>query len=76
MYPGQNKGSGSESNEGEVGFMYSMQLSTAEQELLFTMVSKELEETRVECHHTKNNDYKEYLRNRESILKDMLQKMM
>ncbi|HNY13417.1 MAG TPA: hypothetical protein PKK26_17645 [Candidatus Wallbacteria bacterium] len=56
--------------------MYSMQLSTAEQELLFTMVSKELEETRVECHHTKNNDYKEYLRNRESILKDMLQKMM
>ncbi len=56
--------------------MFNISLSTAEQELLLTMVSKEIEETRVECHHTKNNDYKEYLRGRESMLKEMMQKII
>lgn len=55
--------------------MRKIELSEAEYEILLTMVTKEIEETRVEIHHTKSSEYKQFLKEREDILKSMLLKI-
>lgn len=55
--------------------MHNIQLSGAEYDLLVVMLTKEIEETRVEFHHTKSHEYKQYLKEREDILKEMLAKI-
>jgi len=47
-------------------------LSAAEHELLVHLLNKELEETRIEYHHSKNNDYKMFLREREEMIRHMM----
>ena len=54
--------------------MHRIELSENEFELLVTLLKKEAEETRVELHHTKNMEFKQYLRDREDLLKCMLAK--
>ena len=60
----------SEKKEGSV--MIDIKLSDSEQELLTHLITKELEETHLEIHHTKNNDFKQYLRERETTLKNIV----
>lgn len=55
--------------------MSNIEFSEAEHELLVTMVTKEIEETRVEHHHAKVYEYKQYLKEREEILKALLAKL-
>jgi hypothetical protein len=55
--------------------MHRIELTEDEFELLVTLLKKETEETRVELHHTKNMDYRQYLREREDLLKCMLAKI-
>ncbi|MEZ7891557.1 MAG: hypothetical protein QMC67_07405 [Candidatus Wallbacteria bacterium] len=52
--------------------MIDIKLSDSEKELMAHLIAKELEETRLEIHHTKNNDFKEYLKERENDLKNIL----
>ncbi|HOT75264.1 MAG TPA: hypothetical protein PK467_05725 [Candidatus Wallbacteria bacterium] len=55
--------------------MHNIELSGAEYELLVCMLTKEIEDTRVEFNHTKNSEYRQYLKDREFFLKDMLAKI-
>lgn len=55
--------------------MTNIELSEAERELLVTMLTKEIEETRVEYHHAKVFEFKQYLMDREKILKEFLAKL-
>lgn len=54
--------------------MHGIELSDEERELLLTLMKKEIEETRVELHHTKNMEFRQFLREREELLKAMLAK--
>jgi len=55
--------------------MHAIEFSGIELELLATMLTKEIEETRVEVHHSRNMDYKHFLSEREGALKSMLAKI-
>jgi hypothetical protein len=55
--------------------MHRIELTDNEFELLATLLKKEVEETRVELHHTKNMEFRQYLREREELLKFMLVKI-
>ncbi len=55
--------------------MHRIELSEAEYGLLLTMLTKEIEDTRVEIRHTKNLEFKQLLKDREDILKNMLAKI-
>lgn len=52
--------------------MFNDQLSPAENELLVHLLNKELEETRMEFHHARNNDYKQFLREREEMIRRIM----
>jgi hypothetical protein len=54
--------------------MHRIEFSDGELELLATLLKKEVEETRVELHHTKNLEFRQFLREREDLLKSMLGK--
>ena len=54
------------------GIMSNQQLSEVENGFLLHLLAKELEETKMEFHHTKNNDFKEYLKEREEMIKHMI----
>lgn len=49
--------------------MHAIEFSGIELELLKTMLTKEIEETRVEMHHARNMDYRHFLSEREGALK-------
>lgn len=53
----------------------SIELGPAERDLLGELLEKELEEVRSELHHTQAHDYKEALRVRESLVRDLLAKL-
>jgi hypothetical protein len=55
--------------------MHHIELSENEFELLVTLLKKEVEETRVELHHTKNMEFRQFLKEREDLLKCMLAKV-
>ncbi len=55
--------------------MHRIELTENEFEILATLLKKEIEETRVELHHTKNAEFREFLREREETLKGMLAKL-
>jgi len=50
-------------------------LSKPEKELLVTILEKELEEIRSEFHHTKGHDYKDNVKERERLVRDLLAKL-
>lgn len=54
--------------------MHRIELSDSELEVLETLLKKEVEETRVELHHTKNMEFRQFLQEREDLLKSMLGK--
>jgi hypothetical protein len=49
-----------------------IEISQEEKKLMGDILSKELEDTRVEVHHTKNRDYKTILKREENILRNLL----
>jgi hypothetical protein len=55
--------------------MRRIELSDGEFEILATLLKKEIEETRVELHHTQRAEYRQFLREREQALKEMLAKL-
>jgi hypothetical protein len=55
--------------------MHEIELSEAECKVMAAMITKEIEETRVELHHTKDMEFKQYLREQEDILKSLLAKL-
>lgn len=55
--------------------MHRIELTDGEFEILSTLLRKEIEETRVELHHTKHTEFREFLREREDALKGMLAKL-
>lgn len=55
--------------------MRHIELTDGEFEILSTLLRKEIEETRVELHHTKSTEFREFLREREDALKGMLAKL-
>ncbi len=55
--------------------MHRIELTENEFELLMTLLKKEIEETCVELHHTKNMEFRQFLRDREDLLKCMLAKI-
>lgn len=50
-------------------------LSRAEKDLLANLLGTELEEIRSEFHHAKNHEYKESIKERESLVRGMLTKL-
>ncbi len=54
--------------------MHRIEFTENEFELLVTLLKKEIEETRVELHHTKNMEFKQFIKEREDLLKCMLAK--
>ena len=55
--------------------MPAIEFSGDEFELLATLLTKEIEETRVEVHHARNMEYKRFLSGREGSLKSLLAKI-
>lgn len=52
-----------------------IELSKAEKELLATILEKELEEIRSELHHTQDHSYRENVKEREELVRDLLAKL-
>jgi len=52
-----------------------MEMTQAEKELLTGLLEKELDEIRSELHHTRGHDYKESIREREKLVRDLLAKL-
>jgi hypothetical protein len=52
-----------------------IELSKPEKELLATILEKELEEVRSELHHTQDHDYKDNVKEREKLVRDLLAKL-
>jgi hypothetical protein len=52
-----------------------IELSQPEKELLVTILEKELEEVRSELHHTQDHSYKENVKEREKLVRDLLAKL-
>ena len=52
-----------------------IELSKPEKDLLATILEKELEEVRSELHHTQDHDYKDNVKDREKIVRDLLAKL-
>lgn len=52
-----------------------IELSKPEKDLLATILEKELEEVRSEFHHTQDHDYKDNVKDREKIVRDLLAKL-
>jgi hypothetical protein len=50
-------------------------LTQAEKELLAGILEKELDEIRSELHHTRGHDYKESIKEREKLVRDLLAKL-
>jgi hypothetical protein len=50
-------------------------LNQAESELLAGLLEKELDEIRSEFHHTQGHDYKESLKEREQLVRDLLARL-
>jgi hypothetical protein len=55
--------------------MRAIELSDAECKVLTAMISKEIEETRVELHHTKDAEFREFLKEQEDVLKGLLKRL-
>ena len=51
------------------------QLSRAEKDLVTRLLEDELEEIRTELHHAQVHDYKESIREREKLARDLLAKL-
>ena len=49
-----------------------LEVTRDESELLTSLLSKELEETKIAVHHSKSHDYKDYLKIREEQLSTLL----
>ena len=52
-----------------------LELSEREAELVELLLTKELEETRVEVHHARNMEFKEELRDREHLVHQLLHRL-
>jgi hypothetical protein len=54
-----------------------MKIELTEDELLTLQVLllKEIEDTKVEIHHSKNHDYKTYLKERETLVNELILKI-
>jgi len=52
-----------------------IELTKQQKELLTAMLEKELEDIRSEFHHTKGLDYKESLKEREALVRGLLDKL-
>ena len=52
-----------------------MEMTQAEKELLTGLLEKELDEIRSELHHTRGHDYKESIKEREKLVRDLLAKL-
>ena len=52
-----------------------MELTENEMALLSVLLQKELEDTRVEFHHSKNHEYKAMLTARENLVREFTQKV-
>ena len=50
-------------------------LGKKEKDLLATILEKELEEVRSELHHTQDHDYKDNVKEREKLVRDLLAKL-
>lgn len=50
-------------------------LTQAEKEFLTGLLEKELDEIRSELHHTRGHDYKESIKEREKLVRDLLAKL-
>jgi nicotinamide riboside kinase len=53
----------------------SIELGPKERELLGELLEKELEEVRSELHHTQAHGYKETLKEREQLVRELLAKL-
>lgn len=52
-----------------------IELSKPEKELLAAILEKELEDVRSELHHTQDHEYKDRVKEREKIVRDLLAKL-
>jgi hypothetical protein len=52
-----------------------IEISTEEKKFMGNILSKELEDTRVEVHRTKNHDYKMILKGEENMLRNLLDRL-
>jgi hypothetical protein len=52
-----------------------IELSKPEKALLTTILEKELEEVRSELHHTQDHDYRDNVKEREKLVRDLLAKL-
>jgi hypothetical protein len=50
-------------------------LTAAEREFLKSLLEQELEDIRSELHHTKGHDYKDSLKERERVIREVLAKL-
>ncbi len=53
-----------------------IELSPQDKELLTGLLEKELDETRSELHHTQRHEYKESLKERERLVRDLLARLL
>lgn len=49
-----------------------VELNALERELIANLLEKELEDIRSELHHTQNHEYKDNLKEREGLVRDLL----
>lgn len=52
-----------------------IELNPAEREILTGLLEKELEEVRSELHHTRGREYKDGLKERERLIRELLAKL-
>ena len=52
-----------------------IELGPAERDLVTDLLEKELEDIRSELHHTQVHGYREALKDREKLVRDLLEKM-
>lgn len=52
-----------------------IELGPAERDIVMDLLEKELEDMRSELHHTQAHGYREALKDREKLVRDLLEKM-
>jgi hypothetical protein len=50
-------------------------LTTTERELVKSLLDQELEDIRSELHHTQNHEYRDSLKEREQVIREVLAKL-
>ena len=52
-----------------------IELTATERELVKSLLDQELEDTRSELHHTQNHEYRDNLKERERVIREVLAKL-